>query len=366
MIKAINLNQFSVFEQAQLEFSPGLNVLIGANATGKTHLLKLAYSVVSAWRDFQQQHSSRAKNANGPLEDRLKLKLKSVFRPDDGALGRLVCKMARRKSTVEVELDEGRLTFSLTPLGRLSAGRVCATGELPASVFLPARDVLSIYPGFMAAYRNRELAFDETYYDLCHLLSGSPLRGPRAEAASALWQPLGQHAHTTVAFERDRFYLVSDEDGVIEAHLAAEGLRKIATIMHLIANGSLTKNTVLFWDEPEANLNPRLIKVVADFMLQLAAHEIQIFIASHDYLLTNQLSLNAEYQTEAALKAPVRFFAFSRGSESGVRVESGTTLAELESNPIMDEFAALYERERGLFYANGRPDGEAARVDGLR
>ena len=42
-------------------------------------------------------------------------------------------------------------------------------------------------------------------------------------------------------------------------------------MMHLIANGSLMKNSVLFWDEPETGLNPRLIKVVADFLFRLAA-----------------------------------------------------------------------------------------------
>lgn len=31
---------FTAFRKLQLDFSPGLNVLIGPNATGKTHLMK--------------------------------------------------------------------------------------------------------------------------------------------------------------------------------------------------------------------------------------------------------------------------------------------------------------------------------------
>ena len=214
--------------------------------------------------------------------------------------------------------------------------------------------MLSIYPGFLAAYHNRELAFDETYADLCFALSQSLLRGPHGEAASELWRPLGESLHAKVSLEGDRFYLVSNGDGKIEAHLAAEGFRKIASLIHLIANGSLMKDSVLFWDEPESNLNPKLIKIVADFLLRLGTSGVQVFVATHDYLLTNELSLNAEYQTQAADDAPIRFFAFRRGDQGGVEVQSGGTLAELDRNPIMEEFEALYDRERGLFYQSDR------------
>ncbi len=39
--------------------------------------------------------------------------------------------------------------------------------------------------------------------------------------------------------------------------LVSEGYRKMATIMYLILSGSLTKDSILFWDEPETNMNQR-------------------------------------------------------------------------------------------------------------
>ncbi len=358
MLKKIVLNRFTAFESATLEFSRGVNVFVGANATGKTHVMKLAYSVMRAWRDLEKQGYQGARKSNAAFADRLAIKMSSVFRPDEGKLGRLVRRSrGRKKATIELELDERSIEFSLTTLGNVEAKHL-GTKEIPDSILLPAREVLSIYPGFIGAYQNRELAFDETYYDLCLALSASPLRGPRGETASALWRPLGDHLHANVSFENDRFYLETRDDGLIEAHLAAEGYRKIASVMHLIANGSLMKNAILFWDEPEANLNPRLTKIVSDFLLRLAGSGIQVFVASHDYLLTNELSLNAEYATEAARSAPIRFFAFGRAADGFVEVESGATLAELRRNPIMEEFEALYTRERGLFYASERPSEE--------
>jgi predicted ATPase len=46
MLKSLDIKNFTVFLDARLEFSPGLNVIIGDNATGKSHLLKLGYSVI--------------------------------------------------------------------------------------------------------------------------------------------------------------------------------------------------------------------------------------------------------------------------------------------------------------------------------
>lgn len=43
-ITEIRLTNFTAFRQAAIRFSPGINALVGANSTGKTHLLKLAYT----------------------------------------------------------------------------------------------------------------------------------------------------------------------------------------------------------------------------------------------------------------------------------------------------------------------------------
>lgn len=43
-IKRIKFQNYTVFENQQMEFSPGINVIIGENGTGKTHLMKALYS----------------------------------------------------------------------------------------------------------------------------------------------------------------------------------------------------------------------------------------------------------------------------------------------------------------------------------
>jgi recombinational DNA repair ATPase RecF len=45
MLDRLELENFTVFREVNLDFSPGLNVFVGPNATGKTHILKLLYAV---------------------------------------------------------------------------------------------------------------------------------------------------------------------------------------------------------------------------------------------------------------------------------------------------------------------------------
>ncbi len=147
--------------------------------------------------------------------------------------------------------------------------------------------------------------------------------------------------------ENNRFYF-NLPDGRFESHFVAEGYRKIATLHYLLRNGSLNKNSILFWDEPEANLNPKLIVRIVEVLKQLASAGVQIFLTTHDYLLSHELSLMNEYRANGDVD--IKFFALNKPNiKEGVTVESSQTLAEIEHNPLLEEFAAHYDRETALF-----------------
>ncbi len=60
---------------------------------------------------------------------------------------------------------------------------------------------------------------------------------------------------------------------------------------YLIKNGALNKNSILFIDEPESNLNPKLIKDIAKFIIYLEKLNIQIFIATHSLFFIKELEI---------------------------------------------------------------------------
>ena len=341
-IRRLEVHEFGAFEDLELELSPGINVFIGRNSTGKTHLLKLLYAIAKSYEHKVKDHAAI-----------LKAKLDGVFKPADGRIGRLVHRARGQKSAFVVATKGGgRVEFTLSTLGNLDARE--KKWPMPSkNLFLPPREVLAMYEGFIAAYESRELSFDETYYDACVALSANQLRGPRWVETKELVEPLEEVLGGSVRRSGDRFYIrAGGTGGWMEAHLVAEGLRKIAMLVHLITNGSLAQQGALFWDEPEANLNPRLVGKVAKLLQGFAKSGIQVFLASHDYLLTQRLSLAAEIDPELS----IRFFSLSRRRSGGVEAEWGRSLTEIEETPMMKEFNRYFDEQRAAFSS---PSGEA-------
>jgi hypothetical protein len=52
--------------------------------------------------------------------------------------------------------------------------------------------------------------------------------------------------------------------------LVPEGLRKLAMLACVIATVELLDSGMLVWDEPEANLNPRFLRPMAQTILDLS------------------------------------------------------------------------------------------------
>ena len=73
-ITRLKLERFTVFETLDFKPSPGIDVLVGANGTGNTRLMKVAYAAC----DVSKTRTDYAE------------KLIRVFMPTGGAIGRLV------------------------------------------------------------------------------------------------------------------------------------------------------------------------------------------------------------------------------------------------------------------------------------
>jgi ABC-type ATPase involved in cell division len=347
----LRLKNFSVVRQGSFAFSPQINVFLGRNGAGKSHVMKLLYSMLRAHREGSQRL------VPADVAPALKSKLVGVFRPDDGAVGRLVSRgTGRNTASVSLEATDSPKSsplechFTVSTLGRLSVGMTSFPRTQP-SVFLPSREALAMYEGFVQAYEDRELSFDETYRDLCVQLSGAQLRGPRLVAVRNFARPLEEVLGGSIRLNGGRFYR-NAPGGNLEAHLLSEGLRKIGALTHLVLNGSLIKNGFLFWDEPEANLNPRLVTVVAKTLRRLAGFGIQVFVATHDFLLLNELAMADDYRgalKDGAPEVDVRFIGLNLSPDgSHVSVESADRLRDLNNNDILEEFAAYYGRRSEL------------------
>jgi hypothetical protein len=355
-ITNLTIEEFTVFERAEFSFSPGLNVLIGTNGTGKSHVMKAVYACLKAWRAADTKNGDQVDGYL--LTTKIRESLASVFKPADSDHDRLV-RVPRegKQALLKLETDQGRIRTRWGKGATLSTGPV-NRAEFPSPIFIPTSDAVATYEGFIAAYEARELAFDETYRDLCVALSANPLKKVVPAELAELIKQLRKTTGGSLKLTGNRFYLDSEKDGgKIEAHLVAEGFRKLGCLDLLLRNGSLSAESILFWDEPEGSLNPTLVSRVATTLMQLASAGMQVFIATHDYLLTNELSVAAEYESELAKSAGLRFHGLYRDDAGGPAcVQQGAVLADIEHNPILDEFARHYDNERDLFYADEKTD----------
>lgn len=340
-ISNCKIENFTVFEKEKIEFCAGVNVIIGANGTGKSHLLKVLYAM-SQWMTGKNGTETEDRKIG-----RVHHLLNGLFKPENGDLSLLLRRRSGNAAAdIAIEAGEKQCSVRVYADKELQSVDPSIIAQIPNAkgIFIPPNEVLAIYPGFTASYEKRELAFDQTYYDICKALSAAPLKTKNV-VLSRLILSLEDILDGTVVQKGERFYVKSKKgERSFEAHLLAEGHRKIATLVHLINNGSIDKGTVLFWDEPESNLNPRLIRHIALFLRELVHFGVQVFVTTHDYLLIGELSMAAEYKTGP--EVPIRFLALSRQGDGPVHVQAGDTLANLQDNPILDEFAEHYQREQ--------------------
>lgn len=337
MIKTATLKNFGPLPNGEYRFSSGLNVVVGENGLGKTHLLKLLYAIVKVHADSQDFTKTALQKAYAE-------KLVGVFRPD--ALGRLV-KRKQGNDRCEVALTLGQAARSSAFSFATGAKSAVQVDLLPTDqdhatpVYIPTRELLTLCPWFGPLYDNYHLRFEESWRDTVSLLGAPSVKGKREAAVAQMLAPLESAMGGKVVADpaTGEFYLSVPGEGRMEMPLVAEGLRKLATLARLIGTGSLLGKGYLFWDEPETNLNPKLIKVVASSILNLCQQGIQVFIATHSYYLLKEIEILTRQ-----MSVEQRYLGLSQ-SDAGVMLELSDSLKGLDTLVALDEELAQYDRD---------------------
>jgi predicted ATP-dependent endonuclease of OLD family len=340
MLKSLNIKNFTVFADTWIEFSSGFNIIIGDNATGKSHLLGLGYSVM---RSLYQVTRDNVKQLQIQLED----KLEGVFKPDKlSHLCRHPLSSQPAKIIVNMTDDADHIQFSFVLHdNEITVDHLPSHFPKQAPLFFPTQEVLTLLPAFTALYENRYLSLSETYYDLCKAFSLPLIKKPPPNIQEII-KPLEKELGGVVIIDKSgRFYLDTPKKGKIEMSLIAEGYRKIAMLIYLILNGSLGKGSTLFWDEAEANLNPKTRVKVINALAALVQNGIQVILSTHDLFLMKQLSLLIE-----TTNMPARFFSLRQDNDA-ITIEHGNVLEDLQTIVTLEEELALYDREQNAYYA---------------
>lgn len=318
-IKSLKIENFTLFNKNTLKFSEGINVLIGENNTGKSQILKLLYSIINI------------NNENRRFEVSIVNELEEVFRPTDKNISKLIS-FGEKKSFIEVDLSAYEIAFNFTIDSNYEVNKENIPQKFykKEALFIPAKEILSHFKGFIGTYNRREIAFDKITYDLAMGLDIPLLKNQSLIEQKNI--ELEEILQGEIVQLNGEFYLRRFKDReLVVSSMMAEGLRKIGTISYLLKNGSLNENSILFWDEPEATLNPKLIKDIAKLLLYLESLNIQIFIATHSLFLVRELEILREK------KSQLKYFGFGFDEKNNLRVSDGEEPSELEDIVFLDE-----------------------------
>ena len=336
IIKKIKLENYTVFENLNIDFCPGINIFIGENGTGKTHILKVLYSAC-------QSVSKKTSFSH---------KLVCTMLPDDYKISRLITrKQGNRNGLVRItagKSDGGQdraMTMSFN--GKTRKWDAEVVGEEGweqsfagiSSIFIPAKEILSHSYNLNAASEVDNVRFDDTYLDIINAAKVDVSAGRNSTAKEAMLKAVEKMTHGTVLYDakRDEFYLKRGNSKQ-EFNLIAEGIRKMALLWQLIKNGTLEKGSVLFWDEPENNINPAYIPIIAEILLELQRNGVQIFVATHNYMIANYFEVRKTEQDGILFHS-----LFHKDDAGGLQYEKASRFADLKENAIISAFDKLLD-----------------------
>jgi energy-coupling factor transporter ATP-binding protein EcfA2 len=374
MIDQLHLERFTAFDDLTIDFSPKINIIIGENGTGKTQLLKAVYAMCSAEANDLSDADALHKLTN---------KFVRLFMPLSGSVGELKKMGSRGDANLQAEFPLGRhlhIRFNGTST-EVRASLKNGPAEPPA-IFIPTKEVMSLARGLSSDasdLKTIETIFDAGYTDLAEKLfekievdlAAKIQADPRffgvvpklsEVIGGRYWKKAGNISFQPGGYVEVSGEAVSDEDlapqafknskikfqpsspSFISTSMTAEGFRKIGVLLRLISNGSLNPGLSgpLLWDEPESNLNPKLMKQLVEVLLELSRNGQQIILATHDYVLLKWFDL----LMDKGKGDQVRFFSLFRDmSTNMIKSMAANDYLDISPNPIDDAFGFLINQE---------------------
>jgi energy-coupling factor transporter ATP-binding protein EcfA2 len=379
MIERLELRNFTAFTDLTLDLSTKINVIIGENGTGKTHLLKAAYGLCAGAPLFRNKPDT----SEDELETALTAKLLRLFMPLDDRLGKMHRQGAADQAYLSAQFVGGQkiaATFFNNSKTLAVQDRTNYEQYQAEAVFIPTKEVLSLARGMTDDSHDQktvELVFDDGYVDLANALMRSELAEAEArmnsnprlnaiiprlvnsirgryqwknggfcfQAGKYVEKPSPQRTgakaaqmyqdSTITQFAPTRGHLYSSS-------MTAEGFRKVGILHRLLNNGVISPGTSgpLFWDEPESNMNPKLMKPLVQTILELSRSGQQIILATHDYVLLKWFDL----LIRPGEGDHIRFHALVNDSDQ-VTLQSAENYKDLENSEIANAFSDLYDEE---------------------
>lgn len=299
-ITSVEMKNFLVFEdEFKVNFCPGINVLIGGNGTGKTTLLRALYA------------------------------------------GYKFCFAGKEPDEILADYFGGN--FTKAKLNVISDAEAFGA-EFSLDVYIPEKDILEHAKGLLTFIEQKQTGFGEIYRDVLVNAQDIPTRNQSATQKS-IAEKIAEIIGGEIQWDKGdgSFYTMRADGTRVPFSREASGFKKLGFLGLLVSCGRLEPGAVLYWDEPENSLNPELMPVLVEILLELSRDGVQIFLATHSEILASYISVCQEKNDS------VMFYSLYRDSRQ-IRYDSSDKFDLLTPNKLTEASADLYETEieRGL------------------
>lgn len=367
MITKLTLENFSAFEDVVINCSSQINIIVGENSCGKTQILKAAYLLGKA------SSLKSAGVSDSKIQAQIKSSLLGLFKPRSRRLGGVINRDAKKDCSLSIE-DAYGSTNTIKIENDKSTETVNVLDEkfdLETGVFLPTKEVLTLLPALESKKVNekqlREL-FDETVVDLClAFINNDTLEEKellnRDQRLGGVLKQLCENIEGQYRYkDKDHYFVAGNYQeytdkpnefwfkpiagSELSTTMTAEGYRKIGMIQQLILNGQINNSakSTLFWDEPESNLNPKLMKMIVKSLLEISRNGKQIFIATHDYALLKWFDLLAKKGEK--IGGSIRYHLLTKDPVTQkVICEYSDDYSLISKSTISDAYAEIYDQD---------------------
>ena len=295
IIKRIEIKDFLVFKDVfTLDFCPGVNIFIGENGTGKTTLLR----AIHMW--------AKKTMPNGSSDDA----------PFVGFLP-LLTSEGHQKTRDSIIME---------------------SGDIKNCVYIPEKDILEHAKGLLPFIMKKQTSFTQIYEDILVAAQDVPTQ-KQSDTQRAIGQKIAGIIDGYIEWVPNdgMYYTIKTNGSRIPFIYEASGYKKLGLLGLLLSCGQLEPGTVLLWDEPENSLNPELVPVLVDILIELANSGVQIFIATHDYNFARYFDVRKNKGVSAL------FFNFSKTEDGNIVCNSAHAYIKIQNNLFERASADLFK-----------------------
>lgn len=339
MFSSIKLTHFTKFTSLDWQNHAAMNVIIGENDTGKSHLLKLLYAI---GRSINMFHKSQG----GPSpEDWVTCFVKKqnwTFGIGRLSLQSLIQKGSERLE-IEASIGYGKILYLLSNTDNLIEDFKFASNHLNAighTIFFPPNEILTAIPAIELIRKRFDVIMaEDPHMDLIEDFRAPLTYGEIEPELATIPNKIKNLLYEGEIVEKGTEFVFKRGNEEYSIAQTAEGFKKIGIISRLILNRSITKGSILLVDEPESNLHPKAIIAMADILFDLSQAGVQVYAATHSYFFIKRIEQLARRNDKYVCLADLR------RSPDGVKATFHDLRNEIPDNPILDQSAYLLNED---------------------